>query len=420
MMALAPAGGAERQAVSMTTEERAARIVAIRETARKALDYLMAELKAAILKAEATRAERLALHQAGVLVLAESPTPQADGPAGDGPNGPNGPDGPTGGSMGFYFVAEYAEDSDADGVDNACELYLSLNVLKTDSDNDGIPDGDEDSDTDGFNNLVECLLGTDPLLPEDGDGQPLLSGGVFSGQFDVSFTPSSYVNILGPLLDANRGLTADSLVTTEPSPGLLRLQWHSVFIQFGGFGPAGPGGGNPIITPEERNLLAAAFGHGTDINAGIISQPNQALIDQLPRDLLERAETGAVNSLRENMELIQKVNTGQYIPPTGDIPGFVRRRVALMHTQFTRLQSIGKSLAQRFGRAINRILPFAGGILILANAASIASDFLSAMNDYADDIAEFEDETGSAAIVSGRCNDLAPGAGNIVLNYLLR
>jgi len=416
MMALAPAGGTEGLVQSMTTEERAARIAATRETAKQALAYLIAQLEAAIAKAAAARAERLALSQAGIQTLAESPTTQAEAPAGDGPNGPNG----MGGGMGFYFVAEYSEDSDADGLDNACELYLGLNVLKTDSDNDGTSDGHEDSDTDGFNNLTECLLGTDPLLPEDGDGQPLLTGGVFSGQVDISFTPSSYANILGPFLDANRGITADSLVTTEPSPGLLRLQWHSVFIQFGGFAPAGPGGETPTFTTEERNLLQAAFGHGTDIDAGIISQPNQALIDQLPRDLLERYEAVSVNALRENLELIQKVNTGQYIPPTGDIAGFVRRRVQQLHTQFTRLQTIGKSLAQRFGRALNRILPFAGGILILANAESIAAAFFSAMEDYADDIGNFEDETGSAAILSGECNNLAPGAGNIVLNYLLR
>jgi len=187
MMALAPAGGAEGLVVSVTTEERAARIAATRETASRALAYLIAQLEAAIAKAEAMTAERLALRQAGIQTLAESPAPQADGPAGDGP-----------------------------------------------------------------------------------------------------------------------------------------------------------------------------------------------------------------------------------------IAGFVRRRVQQLHTQFTRLQTIGKSLAQRFGRAINRILPFLGGILILANAESIAADFLSAMNDYADDIGNFEDETGSAAILSGECNNLAPGAGNIVLNYLLR
>jgi len=91
-----------------------------------------------------------------------------------------------------------------------------------------------------------------------------------------------------------------------------------------------------------------------------------------------------------------------------------------IHTQYTRLAAVNRSLVQRFGRAVNRFLPFAGGILIFANADSIAADFLSAMQDYSRDILRGDDETGSAAILAGRCNDLAPGSGNIVLNYLLR
>jgi hypothetical protein len=261
----------------------------------------------------------------------------------------------------------------------------------------------------------------DPLLP-------LTDGLVLSGQYDIYFTPdTNYANILGPMLDCNNGITADGLVTSEPEPGHLRLNWNSTFIQYDGgffapFGPNGPqpDGPDPTFTLEERNQLAAAFGHGTKIDEGIVSKPNQALVDQLPRDLLERYEQKAIRALRDNMQLIQKVNTGEYVPPSGDIGRFVKARIQQVHTQFTRLQSINNSLFRRFGRALNRILPFAGGIIILANAQSIAADFLDAMNDYARDILRGDDETGSAAILAGRCNDLAPGSGNIVLNYLLR
>jgi len=407
---------AQRQRVALTAEERTARIVASREAAKKALAYLMAQLDEAVAKAKAMREERAALLRAGNQPPAAAVAAEADSPAGDGPAGPM-----MSGSMGFYFVAEYGEDSDGDGLDNGCELYIGHSILKVDSDADGLNDGAEDSDTDGFDDLTECILDTDPLVPEDGDGQPLLFGGVFSGQIDISFTATpNYTNILGPFLDAN-DIAAHSLVTTEPSPGLMRLRWHTVFIDHGGFaldGPAGPG--SPGFTTEERNLLAAAFGHGTDIDEGIISQPNQALVDQLPRDLLERYEEFAVNATRKNFELIQKVNTGQYTPPTGDIAHFVRTRMQQIHTQFVRLQAINKSLFQRFGRALNRILPFAGGILILANAESVAQEFFEAAQAYATDIANGDDETGSAAIMAGVCNNLAPGAGNIVLNYLLR
>ena len=61
-----------------------------------------------------------------------------------------------------------------------------------------------------------------------------------------------------------------------------------------------------------------------------------------------------------------------------------------------------------------------GGILIFASGSSYAEQFVNAAQDYANDIQNGNDESGSAAILSGLCNDLAPGSGNTVLNYLLR
>ena len=84
------------------------------------------------------------------------------------------------------------------------------------------------------------------------------------------------------------------------------------------------------------------------------------------------------------------------------------------------MPSIGGSLARRFGRAVGRALPFLGGIMILANSQAIADQFLAAMQDYAHDMANGDDETGSAAILAGTCNDLAPGSGNFVLAFILR
>jgi hypothetical protein len=98
----------------------------------------------------------------------------------------------------------------------------------------------------------------------------------------------------------------------------------------------------------------------------------------------------------------------------------LRARLASVHTQFSRASSIAKSLARRFGRAAGRALPFIGGIAILASGPEFAENFIAAANDYARDIREGEDETGSAAILAGYCNDLAPGSGNLVLSCLLR
>lgn len=289
--------------------------------------------------------------------------------------------------MGFYFVVEYAEDTDGDGFDNVTEL----------------------------------VLGTDPFFPEDGGMPPLTDGGVFSGEVEITFSPtSSYTNILGPMLYAD-GVLANSLITTEPSSNVLRMNWHSVFVHTESL--ASPDGPSPTppqevnFTEEEVNLLKEAFGEGT--TPSNISKPIQANVDLLPRELLERYEQFAARAVQKNFQLIQQVNKGTYIP-AGGLENFMRARIAFAHTQFTRMQSITKSLTSRFGRAANKVLPFLGGIIILANADSISANFLSAMNAYARDIANGEDETGSAAILAGYCNDLAPGSGNIVLNYLLR
>jgi len=328
------------------------------------------------------------------------------------------------GSTGFYFVTEYEEDLDSDGLPNGTEIYLGTHILRRDSDGDNISDGAEDSDLDGDDNFTEYIQGSDPLTDDAGPLPPLTTGGVYGGEFTFAHAaaPGAQI-ILGPMLFCNNNITADSLVTTQPSPGTLRLSWNSTFVHYEPFfvpqeGPEGAG--NPL-TDAERNALRDAFGQGTSMDGGRISTPNQAKVDQLPQHVLDYAQDVASEALRKEFQLIQEVNSGLRSPPPGmSLEQYMKVRVNQIHTQFTRLQVVNDSLFRRFGRAVNRILPFLGGILVLANADTIAADFLSASRDYARDVAFGDDETGSAAILSGRCNDLAPGSGNIVLNHLLR
>jgi hypothetical protein len=58
--------------------------------------------------------------------------------------------------------------------------------------------------------------------------------------------------------------------------------------------------------------------------------------------------------------------------------------------------------------------------MILSSASAIAQDWQMAFEDYAADIRNGDDTTGSAAIIAALSNDLAPGSGNFVLNALLR
>ncbi|PTM59580.1 PGAP1-like protein [Desmospora activa DSM 45169] len=63
------------------------------------------------------------------------------------------------------------KDSDGDGLTDFYEKWSALNPKSKDTDNNGIPDGQEDTDNDGLTNLEEQKLNTNPSDPDsDGDG----------------------------------------------------------------------------------------------------------------------------------------------------------------------------------------------------------------------------------------------------------
>jgi hypothetical protein len=73
----------------------------------------------------------------------------------------------------FFVLVSGGDDTDGDGLPDELENTLpGYDPLLSDSDGDGLSDGEEDFDGDGINNLTEYLiLGTDPTKPDtDGDG----------------------------------------------------------------------------------------------------------------------------------------------------------------------------------------------------------------------------------------------------------
>ena len=70
-----------------------------------------------------------------------------------------------------FHVFNVGDDRDSDCVPDALEPALSLDPNKSDTDGNGIPDGQEDFDHDGLSNCGEVLLDYDATRPDtDGDG----------------------------------------------------------------------------------------------------------------------------------------------------------------------------------------------------------------------------------------------------------
>jgi hypothetical protein len=114
------------------------------------------------------------------------------------------------------------------------------------------------------------------------------------------------------------------------------------------------------------------------------------------------------------------LNLGIRDPGPDGLERALQIRLDNIHTQYVRGGAANRSLWLRFGVSLNRVVPFVGGIVILANAENYAQRFDDAARDYANDISSGFEESGSAAIMAALCNELAPGSQNIVLNYLLR
>ncbi len=72
----------------------------------------------------------------------------------------------------IFLTDKEKEDTDEDGLSDYIEIYsFNLNPISRDSDNNGIPDGEEDSDGDGLCNNLECVIGTDIFeIDTDSDG----------------------------------------------------------------------------------------------------------------------------------------------------------------------------------------------------------------------------------------------------------
>jgi len=278
--------------------------------------------------------------------------------------------------------------------------------------------------------VVTALTGPDESPPSDevseipfGLPAPPQGGGVYFESLTINFDPAlSDTVALGPLSDAN-DVTFNNMNVFLDAPGMLRLEINSTFFgvaqaQNGALPPAGAG-----YTPTQADidLMHRAFPQSTSSFEGRLSVVNQVEVDKFPEQLLDYNLDVETKAIRKAFHEIQELNSGIRLPGPGTtLERAIQTRINFIHTQWIRMLAVTDSLVRRFGRAINRALPFVGGVFVFANAPAWAMAFNNATRDYATDFNLGNDVTGSAAIVSGYCNDLAPGSGNIVLNYILR
>ncbi len=76
-------------------------------------------------------------------------------------------------SWSFTVYGPGGADQDGDGLSDVLEGALGLDPTRADTDNDGLPDGQEDADNDGVRNAIEIALELNPLSA-DSDGDLIL------------------------------------------------------------------------------------------------------------------------------------------------------------------------------------------------------------------------------------------------------
>ncbi len=148
---------------------------------------------------------------------------------------------------GGFFAVPPELDSDGDGVPDAIEVLLGLDRYDTDSDDDGVADGDEDFDQDRLTNRQEVTLGSDPrLVDTDGDGlgdgaevldhgtSPLLRDSDGGGRNDGAEVLFDGTEPTDPADDVQQLEVANTVPASDPAmvvdgAGNVHLAWRGDF-----------------------------------------------------------------------------------------------------------------------------------------------------------------------------------------------
>jgi len=400
---------AQSQRVALSAEERESRRAAARESAKKAIAFLMAQLEAAMERVKAMREERLALLRAGIQPPAAAAAQQAAAPGGGVAAAQMAP-----GGMGFYFVTELGEDVDGDLLPNDWELALGTSIVKADSDGDSIDDGAEDYDGDGRCNYHEIVAGTDPLVADDLITHTYLtSGTAIREEFEVElFNPPGLAAAATPAIDTqlavygNDGDGIGGMYARVVAPnGTVQVKFYSIFIE-GGFAVAAAGAGFDL-SPEELSQLGDAYGPGTRSRSGLFSTPNATKLQQIPAQTLEKA--AELHSAKAK-EFWIKANEPNISAATKRI------RIDQVDTQVSRFNAVRRAT----GRAGQGLLPLAiiGGVFVAIDVYGSQQELIDAANAYHVAAVNGDDLCDPAIDVAIWANNVAPPSFNFVWDYL--
>ncbi len=179
------------------------------------------------------------------------------------------------------LVYMFTHDSDADGLADFIEMEATFtSPLKTDSDEDGIPDGDEDADNDGLTNAQELPLGTDPSLPdsdEDGLGDAAEVNGYHTDplkedtdadgardkwELDHDFDPRVYDKTFTTTMTKEVGERIESVSVTFTGDGRASENLSISPIDYAPFGsdiPGYLGSGHEFLTDGEFGSAVVSY-----------------------------------------------------------------------------------------------------------------------------------------------------------------
>ena len=321
-------------------------------------------------------------------------------------------------------VYDSEEDFESDNLRNQAEYYLGTNPFRSDSDGDGTNDDEEDYNNDGITDYEDYLDIVVTLEPGYHESSVIL---------DTVGTASELSAHAGVAV-SGYGNAMVALSVSVPGDNQLKITSQMFVSRSGGTASSA----SPFIPLSPRNLpddpydpppnyklnnhptlrdkLIEANGGGwSDSNYRVLPRINHDLYDDLSEDFLRKAASEAYyGRQRQTKRIAILIQQGH--DENDQVVRNLRYNIAI---QKNRQTAAHRALIRKGARGIGKFIPFVGGFILL-DWESNSESFADAFEDYARSLVRNDDAfiLLNAAILAAECNNLAPGSGNVVLNFI--